>query len=116
MQSLAGTEGIAATATTEVRKALSPGEIAFNYFIFGLSTCATAAFAWYLITNPSMLNQAWKWIRALPIIVQLVLWLLALPWMFALWVWSTPWALAVRIVLVVGTLLFAEYLVFPWKP
>ncbi len=102
-------------ATTPTTKTLTTGEVAFNIAIFGLSTVASVAFAYYLVANPSVLTGAWAWIRQLPLLVQLVMWLLLLPWMFALWVWSQPWALAIRIVLVAGTLLFTEYLVFPWK-
>ena len=107
------------TQTTSMEatpKAPTAGELAFNYLVFGLSTAATAAFAYYLVSDPARLNDAWVWIRQLPIIVQVVMWLLLLPWMIALWIWAQPWALAIRLVLVVGTLLFTEYLVFPWKP
>lgn len=105
-----------ATTTAATKRPLTTGEIAFNYLVFGLSTVATVAFAYYLITNPGVLNDAWTWIRQLPLIVQLVMWLLLLPWMIALWIWTQPWAVAIRLVLVVGTLLFTEYLLFPWKP
>jgi hypothetical protein len=103
-------------ATATIKRAPTATELAFNYLMFGLSTVATLAFAYYLITNPSVLNDAWVWIRQLPLVVQLLAWLLFLPWMFALWVWTQPWAVAIRLVLVVGTLLFTEYLMFPWKP
>ena len=105
-----------AAAAATVKRAPTATELAFNYLMFGLSTVATLAFAYYLITNPGVLNDAWAWIRQLPLVVQLLAWLLLLPWMIALWIWTQPWALAVRLVLVVGTLLFTEYLMFPWKP
>jgi hypothetical protein len=104
-----------ALAAETAKRPLTAGEIAFNYLIFGLSTIASLAFAYYLVTNPAALDATWAWVRHLPIIVQLVLWALLLPWMIALWVWTQPWALAIRLVIVVGTLLFTEYLVFPWK-
>lgn len=109
------TQAVEAAAAT-AKKPLTPAEAAFNYLVFGLSTAATAAFAYYLIADPSRLEAVWTWVRALPLVVQLVLWLLCLPWMAVLWVWNAPWALAVRLVLVVGLLVFTEYLVFPWKP
>lgn len=110
------TQTASVAATETAKRPLTGGEIAFNYLIFGLSTIATVAFAYYLITNPGALDAVWTWVRALPLLVQLVLWLLLLPWMIALWVWVQPWALVIRLVLVVGTLGFAEYLVYPWKP
>ena len=105
-----------AMAVQAAKRPPTATELAFNYLMFGLSTVATVAFAYYLITNPSVLNDAWTWIRQLPLIVQLLAWLLLLPWMIALWIWVQPWAVAIRLVLVVGTLGFAEYLLFPWKP
>ncbi len=106
----------ATTAAEVAKKAPTSTELAFNYLMFGLSTIATVAFAYYLFTNPAMLNDAWAWVRQLPLVVQLVMWLLFLPWMIALWIWVQPWAVALRLVLVLGTLGFAEYLLFPWKP
>ncbi len=103
-------------AAEVVKKAPTASELAFNYLMFGLSTIATVAFAYYLLTNPAVLAQTWAWIRQLPLLVQLVMWLLFLPWMIALWIWVQPWAVALRFVLVLGTLGFAEYLLFPWKP
>jgi hypothetical protein len=109
------TEGTTAAATETAKRPLTSGEIAFNYLIFGLSTIASVAFAYYLIANPGMLDAAWTWVRQLPLLIQLVMWLLLLPWMFALWTWTQPWALVIRLVLVVGTLVFTEYLMWPWK-
>lgn len=91
------------------------GERVFSVAIFGVSTAATVAFAYYLFANPEQLTQVWEWSRSLPLVVQIGLWLLCLPWMIALWVWSTPWALAVRMVLVLAILAFTEYLVWPVK-
>ena len=99
-----------ATATTT-----TTGEMIFNIAMFGLSLAATLAFAFYLLTEPSRLTDAWHMVRGLPVIVQLALWALLLPWMIALWVWALPWALPLRLVLVVGILLFTNYLLFPWK-
>ena len=103
-----GTAAARATPTT--------GEMIFNIAVFGASTAASLAFAYYLFADPSQLTELWQWIRALPLLVQLVMWALLLPWMLALWIWSTPWAFAIRLVLVVSVLLFTEYLVFPWRP
>ena len=110
------TTQVAHTAAQVTKRTPTATELAFNYLMFGLSTAATIAFAYYLFTNPSMLNDAWSWVRQLPLVIQLVMWLLFLPWMIALWIWVQPWAIFIRLVLVLGTLLFAEYLLFPWKP
>ncbi|MBN2840870.1 MAG: hypothetical protein JXP37_07960 [Coriobacteriia bacterium] len=91
------------------------GEAAWSISVFGLSLVATAMFGYYLITEPSRLVELWEWTRSLNILLQGVIWLLFLPWMIALAVWVSPWALPVRFVLVVGTLGFTTWLLFPWK-
>ena len=93
----------------------TPGEQIFTLLIFGLGTAVSVAFAYYLFTNPARLTEVWAWTRSLPLLVQAVIWLLALPWMIALWIWVLPWALPIRMVLVVSILLAATWLLFPWK-
>ena len=53
-----------------------------------------------LAMSQGTVDQAWETIRALPIVVQAVVWLLFLPVMAGLWVWESTWPLVVRIVLV----------------
>lgn len=110
----------ATTVTTEAALATgwatqTPGEKLFSLTVFGLSTAASALFAYYLFVEPARLNELWLWTRALPLLAQGVIWLLCLPWMAALWIWSSPWVFAVRLVLVVGILLFTEFLMYPFK-
>jgi len=83
--------------------------------MFGLTVIVTAVFGYFLVSDPARLTEAWQWSRELPIVFQAVLWLIFLPWMIALWVWSMPWAVGVKVALVVAILLFANYLLFPWK-
>ena len=112
----ATTAASSASATEAVRPhAITATEWAFNIGMFAVSTGVTIIFAYYLFTDPARLTHAWQFVRGLPLAVQVVLWLLLLPWMIALWVWVLPWALPVRLVLVVAILLFAEYLLWPWK-
>jgi hypothetical protein len=91
------------------------GEAAWSIFMFALSLVVTAAFGYLLVTDPGRLTEVWTWTRSLPLVVQLLLWLLFLPWMIALWIWTLPWAMPVRLVLVVGVLAFTLWLLFPWK-
>ncbi|MDP2300636.1 MAG: hypothetical protein Q8M55_07975 [Actinomycetota bacterium] len=83
--------------------------------MFALSLVATTMFGYYLVTDPGRLNEIWEWTRSLNILVQGVIWLLFLPWMIALAIWVLPWALPIRLVLVIGTLGFTTWLLFPWK-
>ena len=53
-----------------------------------------------LAMSQGTVDQAWETIRALPIVVQAVVWLVFLPVMAGLWIWESTWPLIVRIVLV----------------
>jgi hypothetical protein len=61
-----------------------------------------AAFAYGLIASQGSLDAAWQWIRALPFVVQALVWLLFLPAVVGLWIWETAWPIAVRLVLIVS--------------
>lgn len=60
------------------------------------------AFAVALVFSQGSLDQAWIWIRSLPILLQAVVWLLFLPVVGGLWVWETTWPLFLRLVIVLG--------------
>jgi hypothetical protein len=59
-------------------------------------------FAYLAFVSPGGLAGAWAFVRALPVLVQLLLWLLFLPWMIALWIAQTGWPVWLRVLLVVG--------------
>ena len=60
-----------------------------------------------------MLEVAWRSIRGLPLLVQLLLWLFALLVMLGLWVWQTAWPLWLRLLLVAGLASMTVYTFFP---
>lgn len=91
------------------------GEKAFSLGMFGLSIGISVAFAYFLLAEPAKLAEIYAWTRSLPILLQLVIWLLFLPWMVALWIWCAPWALPVRLVLVIAALAWTNWLLYPWK-
>jgi len=101
-------KGVTAAGTTA-------SQMAWSGFMFVLSFVISLAFGYYLLSDPGRLTEAWEWIRSLNIFVQGVVWLLFLPWMIALWIWTLPWALPLRVVLVAAVLLWANWLLFPWK-
>ena len=88
-------------------------ETAFNLFVFILFTALWVGFAWALIASQGSLDAAWEWIGNLHIVLQAVVWLLFLPLVAGLWIWYTDWAMAVRLVLVLGIGLFNVYLFYP---
>jgi hypothetical protein len=76
--------------------------IAETGILFGIFAIIWIAFAAGLIFSQGSVDQAWQTIRELPLIVQIVVWVLFLPVMIGLWIWETSWPLIVRLVLVVG--------------
>jgi ABC-type amino acid transport system permease subunit len=55
-----------------------------------------------LVLSQGSLDDAWATIRGLPLIVQIIVWLLFLPVMAGLWIWETTWPLVVRVLLIVS--------------
>ena len=76
--------------------------MAGNGILFAVFAIIWVAFGVGLIFSQGSVDQAWQTIRDLPLIVQVVVWVLFLPVMIGLWVWETSWPLIVRLVLVVG--------------
>ena len=80
----------------------SVGWMAESGVLFGIFAIMWVAFAAGLIFSQGSVDQAWQTIRELPLIAQVVVWVLFLPVMVGLWVWETSWPLIVRLVLVAG--------------
>jgi hypothetical protein len=78
------------------------GWLAANGVLFVIFAAIWIAFAAGLIWSQGSLDQAWTAVRGLPLLVQIVVWVLFLPVMVGLWVWETSWPLVVRLVLVLG--------------
>lgn len=55
-----------------------------------------ALFGYSLVASQGSLDEAWRTARALPLAVQVVLWLIFLPVMGGLWIWESAWPLFVR--------------------
>jgi hypothetical protein len=76
--------------------------MAENGVLFVVFAVIWAAFAVGVVASQGSVDQAWQAIRDLPLVVQIVVWVLFLPAMVGLWVWETTWPLIVRLVLVAG--------------
>lgn len=68
-----------------------------------------------LVLNRALLDTVWQALRALPLVVQLVVWLLLLPVAAGLWIWETPWPIWLRLILVAGLGVATMYAFFPRK-
>jgi hypothetical protein len=76
--------------------------LAENGVLFVIFAVIWVAFGAALIWSQGSLDQAWQAVRDLPLIVQIVVWVLFLPVMAGLWIWETSWPIVVRLVLVFG--------------
>jgi len=78
------------------------GWMASHGVLFLVFAAIWVAFGVALVASQGSLDQVWESIRELPVVLQVVLWVLLLPVMFGLWAWETSWPLVVRLVLVLG--------------
>ncbi len=92
------------------------GTMLFNIFVFALFTLLWLAFAAALLFKRERLASMWQSIRKLPLVIQLVLWLLFLPVMLGLWIWNTTWPGWLRLALVLGLAWWNVYVFFPRAP
>jgi hypothetical protein len=74
-----------------------------------LSTYAVVIFAllWVgfavaLVVNREWLDLLWNWVRALPVVAEVVVWVVFLPVMVGLWVWESSWPLLGRVLALAG--------------
>ena len=55
-------------------------------------------FAVALVVDREWLDLLWNWVRALPIVAEIIVWVLFLPIMVGLWIWESSWPALVRLV------------------
>ena len=70
--------------------------------LFAVFAVLWVAFGAALVWSQGSLDATWATIRGLPLIVQIVAWLLFLPVLAGLWIWETTWPLLVRVFLIVA--------------
>lgn len=70
--------------------------------LFGIFAILWLAFGAALIWSQGSLDQAWSSLRSLPLLVQIVVWILFLPVTAGLWIWESTWPLIVRLLVVAG--------------
>ena len=54
-------------------------------------------FAIALAVNPEWLTTLWDWVRELPLVAEIIVWVLFLPIMVGLWIWESSWPALVRL-------------------
>jgi hypothetical protein len=76
--------------------------LADHGILFGLFAILWITFAVGLVWSQGTVDQAWEYISGLPLLIQVVVWILFLPVMAGLWIWETTWPLLLRVALVIG--------------
>jgi hypothetical protein len=59
-------------------------------------------FAIALVVNREWLDLLWNWVRALPFVAEIIVWVLLLPVMVGLWIWESSWPALVRLLAFAG--------------
>jgi hypothetical protein len=59
-------------------------------------------FAIALVVNREWLDLLWNWVRALPFVAEIVVWVLFLPIMAGLGIWESSWPALVRLLAFAG--------------
>ena len=54
------------------------------------------------VVNREWLDLLWNWVRALPSVVEVIVWVVFLPNMVGLWIWESSWSGAVRLLAFAG--------------
>jgi hypothetical protein len=70
--------------------------------LFAIFAALWIIFGFALVRSQGSLDRAWAKIRSLPLVVQLVVWLLFLPVMIGLRIWESPWPAATRLMVVLA--------------
>jgi hypothetical protein len=59
------------------------------------------AFVTLIAVSPTTLDDCYDWLRGLPIVWELLMWLVMLPWTVAYLVYETPWEHWLRVLVVI---------------
>jgi hypothetical protein len=69
-------------------------------------------FATALIENQNWLDLVWSWVRALPILLEIIVWVVFLPIMVGLWIWESSWPVLVRLAAAGGIIFWTALAVY----
>jgi hypothetical protein len=69
-------------------------------------------FAIALVVNREWLDLLWNWVRALPAVAEIIIWLLFLPIMVGLWIWESSWPALVQLLALAGIVVWTTLAVY----
>jgi hypothetical protein len=76
-------------------------------------------FAVALVVDREWLDLLWNWVRGLPSVIEIIVWLVFLPITVGLWIWQSSWPTFVRLLafagMVVWTLVAVSSFVRAWR-
>jgi hypothetical protein len=73
-----------------------------NIYAIVIFAALWAGFVIALVVNREWLDLVWNWVRALPLVAQIIIWVLFLPGMLGLWTWESSWPVLVRLLALGG--------------
>jgi len=59
-----------------------------------------------LVVNREWLDLLWNWVRALPSVVEIIVWVFFLPIMVGLWIWESSWPALVSLLAFAGIVIW----------
>ena len=69
-----------------------------------ISAILWVVFAIALVVNREWLDLIWHWVRALPLVVEIIIWVFFLPIMVGLWIWESSWSTLISLLALAGML------------
>jgi hypothetical protein len=90
-------------------------ETVLTIISFPLLVVLWLAFGVAAVRNPTSPDNLWRLFRRLPLLIQLLAWLLLFPLILALWIWQASWPFVLRLPLVAGLAVVTIYLFLPGR-
>ena len=66
-------------------------------YAVAIMTILWIGFAVALAVNREWLELLWNWVRGLPAVAEVIVWVVFLPIMVGLWIWESSWPALVRL-------------------
>jgi hypothetical protein len=70
---------------------------AMNFYAILIFVVLWVGFGIALVVNPEWLDILWNFVRELPLVAEIIVWVLLLPIMVGLWIWESSWPALVRL-------------------
>jgi len=70
---------------------------AMSFYAIVIFVVLWVGFAIALVVNREWLDILWNLVRELPLVVEMIVWVLLLPIVVGLWIWESSWPALVRL-------------------